>query len=272
MRVSARTAALLLAAALVLGTTTGHAQSEPAAPAASSPAAQAEARQAMERGIAARDKGDHEAALVEYQKAIALVPEANVPHRFAAESLAALKRWEEAITSWETYLRIKPNVQDAAQVRARIDEIRAKHLEGIVDVECTPEGADVLLDPSDLLGESRVGVTPLHDLHVRAGAHTIVVQKAGYKEVRYQVPVTAGATRVVQCALEREGSATSMGPSSPQPESRDQKTEGGKFVGSAWFWAGLGALVVGGVVTAIVFGTQSSNDGPPATHGGTLRF
>lgn len=82
----------------------------------------------MERGIALRDAGDHEGALAEYKKA--------------------------AIASWETYLRIKPNVQDATQIRARIDEIRSKHLEGIVDIECTPAGADVLLDPSELIGES----------------------------------------------------------------------------------------------------------------------
>lgn len=267
MRASRRTAALL-AAALVVGVATAHAQGD--VPAASSPAAQAEARQAMERGIALRDAGDHAGALAEYKKAIALVPEANVPHRFAAESLAALKRWEEAITSWETYLRIKPNVQDAAQIRARIDEIRAKHLEGIVDVECTPEGADVLLDPSDLIGESRVGATPLHDLHVKAGAHTIVVQKAGYKEARYQVPVTAGATRVVQCSLEREGAAP--GVLAPTPEGPPLPRSEGKFIGSAWFWAGLGVIVAGGVVTAIVLGTRASNDGPPNTDGGTLRF
>jgi tetratricopeptide (TPR) repeat protein len=54
----------------------------------------------MERGIALRDSGNHEGAVAEYKKAIALVPEANVPHRFAAESLAALKRWDEAIASW----------------------------------------------------------------------------------------------------------------------------------------------------------------------------
>jgi tetratricopeptide (TPR) repeat protein len=91
----------------------------------SSPEAIAEAQQAMERGIEARTRGELTLAVAEYRRAASLVPDANLPHRYAAEALVELGRREEAIASYETYLRIRPNVQDAPDVRARLTELRS---------------------------------------------------------------------------------------------------------------------------------------------------
>jgi tetratricopeptide (TPR) repeat protein len=96
-----------------------------AAPAARADA-KSEARDAVRRGLQAFARGDAAAALAEYEHAEQLVPDANLPYRYAAEALAALERWDEAIASLERYLAIRPDVSDADAVRARIIELRER--------------------------------------------------------------------------------------------------------------------------------------------------
>ena len=100
---------------------------------APSVADEGQAQKAMVRGMDALARGDATAALAEFQQAQTLAPGAPVPHRYAGKALEALGRWAEAITSYQTYLRIRPTSKDATEIRTRIDDIRNKHLEGIVD-------------------------------------------------------------------------------------------------------------------------------------------
>jgi tetratricopeptide (TPR) repeat protein len=99
-----------------------------------------EAKAAMKRGMAAFARRDAEAALAEYKKAQKLVPDANLPHRYAAEALVELERYEEAVQEYETYLRIKPDVSDAAEVQKRMDHARAR-IDGMIDLSSSPPGA-----------------------------------------------------------------------------------------------------------------------------------
>ncbi|NOU30499.1 MAG: tetratricopeptide repeat protein, partial [Polyangiaceae bacterium] len=85
-----------------------------------------EARQAMQRGINLYGRGDAQGALAEYERAKALVPDANLPYRYAAEALLTLGRTSEAIANLEGYLKQNPNVSDAEAVRSRIDALREK--------------------------------------------------------------------------------------------------------------------------------------------------
>src|SRR5258706_3352115 len=121
-----------------------------------------EAQRAMERGMKARSRGDLASALTAFEEAQKLVPEANLPYRFGAEVLEALGRWEPAVQSYRRYLEIKPGVSDAEKVRAKIAELRALRLDGIVDVSCQPAGARVFLDG----GAEPIGVTPLNNWRV----------------------------------------------------------------------------------------------------------
>jgi tetratricopeptide (TPR) repeat protein len=233
-----------------------------------------EARNAMERGVAAAKAGDHVVALALYQRAQELVPQANLPYRFAAESYEALARWEEAVQSYEAYLRVKADVRDADKVRAHIDELRTRYLEGTLDVECEPEGSDVFVDDE----ASARGATPLKKLTLPKGDHTLIVKRDGFRPFKSAPKVAAGATVIVHCRLERDQplvtpptagtSPSSAGLLSPaQPEApRASKP----FYATWWFWTGA-ALVVGGV-TATVLLTRPSSHGPPQTSGGSYTF
>jgi tetratricopeptide (TPR) repeat protein len=151
--------------------------------------AEVEAKAAMKRGINAFARHDAEAALAEYKKAEKLVPDANVPHRYAAEALVELDRYEEAIQEYETYLRIKPDVSDASEVRQRMESARAK-IDGTVDVRSSPSGAAVFVDGSS----TKAGTTPLTGLRLHQGSHTIVLSLPDRKDVVLSPLVRSGET------------------------------------------------------------------------------
>ncbi len=141
----------------------------------------------MKRGLAAFARHEVEAALAEYKKAQKLVPDANLPHRYAAEALVALERWEEAIQEYETYLRIKPDVSDAVEIRRRMDSARAK-IDGTIELTSSPPGATVFIDG----GATKAGVTPIAGLKLRRGPHTIVLQLSGRRDVVLSPTVKGG--------------------------------------------------------------------------------
>src|SRR4051812_14273612 len=141
----------------------------------------------MKRGMAAFSRRDAEAALTEYKKAQRLVPDANLPHRYAAEALVELERYEEALREYEAYLRIKPDVSDAGEVRQRMDTVRAK-LDAFVDITSSPAGASVFVDGSS----TKAGVTPVTALRLRRGSHTIVAQLPGRQDVVLSPVVRSG--------------------------------------------------------------------------------
>lgn len=237
---------------------------------ATSPRDQADAQAAMERGIEAKQKGALEDALLEFRRAAELVPGANLPHRFAGDTLVELGRYEEAIASYETYLRIKPNVQDGPALRQRIDELRARYLEGLLDVECTPEGASVFVDDAP----AAVGVAPVRGLRLKGGTHKIDVRLEGYRDGTWTSLVVPGSARTLQVSLERNAAPraplAATRPVEGAPASAPSKEHG--LLGSWWFWTGVGVIAVGAGITAYAVASSGSSTEAPRTDGGTLRF
>jgi tetratricopeptide (TPR) repeat protein len=202
----------------------------------------------MKRGVAALAAGDPERALTEYKHAQELAPDANQPHRYAAEALVLLRRYAEACDSFERYLEINPNVSDADAVRARIGELRSRFLEGTVRVQCEPSGGDVFVDD----GVTAVGKSPT-DVPVTPGPHWVVVRLHGYRDARLEVNVPAGGRAEPTCALEllppapTEVSAKTEAHDAPPPNRAGSSTLV-RTVG--WTAVGLGVVALG---TAAVF-------------------
>jgi hypothetical protein len=163
----------------------------------SDPARIERARDAVKRGLQAMGEHDPSTALAEYRLAETLVPEANLPHRYEGDALAALGQWQEAVKEYERYLERKPDVHDASDTRALIDRLRAEHLEGLVSIECTPSGGDVFLDGA----ATPIGTTPLRGMRASAGDHTLVVSLSGYETTTYPIRVAPGATTAIPCSL-----------------------------------------------------------------------
>lgn len=244
-----------------------------AAPDAKPPAGRAiqeQARTEMKAGVSAAEAGEHESALGHFKKAIELVPEANLPHRYAARSLEALARWDEAIAEHEEYLRVKPDVSDAGTVRDRIEEIRRTRLFGFVKLACQPAASQVRVDGKDVvLPESG-------ELRLPRGTHRLQIRAPGHDPLTLDVAVGSGMTTTPECNLAPTTTPVLPPPSHsapslathPTPESpHDRPTP---WYGRWYTWTAASVVVVGAVVTAFVIGSQTSP--PPSTEGGNHAF
>lgn len=218
-----RLAHLVAAAAVALA---------PPAAAAADAAEEAEAREAMQRGIALFGKGDAEGAIREYERAMRLVPTANVPYRYAAEAKASLGRLHEAIADLEAYLAKNPQVSDGASVRARIAELEARATRGELALEATVDGATVQIDDAPAVA------LPV-DVSLAAGEHVVVVEKDGYLTVRQSVTVVSGKRDRLVVAISPRPAPT------PLPAPRTGAAP------SPWPTVGLVGVAVGGAALAV---------------------
>jgi tetratricopeptide (TPR) repeat protein len=223
--------ALALGLALVCAGAPVHAQTD---------AQRAEAQAAMERGIAAATAGDPTAALAEYARAAELVPEANLPHRYAGEALESLARFAEAIESYELYLKKNPQVKDRAMIEARIQRLRAKHFDAEISITCRPLAGDVYLDD----GPDKIGTTPLSAIAVRAGEHRFRIRRPGYEDATYELRLAAGSSVAIPCELKplRSEHPSAPPPAEPATSGDPRKTWGFIAVGTG------ATLLVGSLV------------------------
>jgi tetratricopeptide (TPR) repeat protein len=231
------------------------------------PDAQAGARKEMRLGVDAFGAKDYEEALQHFRRAMQLVPEANVPHRFAAQALEGLSRWEEAVSEYEAYLHIKEDVSDAATIKKRVEEIRAQHLQGVLKTVCDPLSAEISTDDGPPASATS------GELRLRAGAHHIRVTARGYTPREQDVVVPAGGSTQLDCKLERE--APLRGPDAAlQPVEAGRKQAPPASSSSVfqkwWFWTGAAVLAAGVGVTIGVVAAGGSR--PPPTEGGNHSF
>jgi tetratricopeptide (TPR) repeat protein len=232
------------ALAFVLATGAAFAQSSPPNE------AEIEAKAAIKRGLASFARRDAEAALAEYKKAQKLVPDANLPHRYAAEALVELERYEEAIQEYETYLRIKPDVSDAAEVRQRMERARAR-IDGTIELGSSPQGASVFVDGSS----TKAGVTPLSGLKLKRGQHAIVLRLPGRKDVALSPVVRGGEalSLMANFADPPAPSAATHDPPRPHESSKTSTTLG-------WITLGVGGAVLATTLAVDLFVLSSAFD------------
>lgn len=231
----------------------------------------AQAQTLMQEGIALEQSADLEGALAKYEAARALVPDASLPHRHAAEVLRRLERWGPAVQAYEAYLRTRPDAPDKERVRELVATIRSQHLQALVDVSCSPNGGELVLD---LELEPR-GKLPLSAVRMSAGRHTFRVRLRGYREQVFTRDVAAGAS-AVHCKFEREASKNKV-TSRPRPaDTQPARPPSGSADGSGgwwkspWLWVGVGVVIAGATTTAILVGRDRGD--LPESRGGSHAF
>lgn len=193
-----------------------------------------EAQRLFGEGVAAVEREDYATALVAFRRAYDLSGRAFLLYNIGMAHRALLQP-VEAIAGFRRYLEesggdLLPGREE--EVRGLIAEMDAQLAS--IDVRVAPPGARVLLD-----GEE-VAVAPLAGpLRVGPGTHVIEARCPGHADARREVAVMAGERTVVE--LRPAPLAVE-----PDPGIGDEFSVAEQW----WFWTLLGAVVVGGAVTA----------------------
>jgi tetratricopeptide (TPR) repeat protein len=197
--------------------------------AAASP--EAEGQLSMQRGIVKFGKGNAAEALVEYQRAIELVPNANLPYRYAAEACLALEKYPEAIAYLEKYLSLNAAVSDAAEVRSKVAALRKSKLPGSIELQADHPGASVKIGERTWVLPARVTLPP--------GSYRATFTKEGLAPLDRSFEVVGDQVQKITVAL-------------PRPEAIPAKPERGNTP----LWIGGTTLAVG----ALGLGVSSALD------------
>ncbi len=217
-------------------------------------------------------KADGDRAMAEhrYLDALGLYDRAYAASRSAAvlfnrgRALEALGRYPEALDTFERFDR-----EAAKDVRARVpklDEILATTRARVttLTVLVRPDGARVLLDGVQL------GLAPLAPARVNAGRATLEISADGHDTERREITLDGGARTALEVTLRRREAARAVNPVVPTPGNPADAGTTGPMTSRWWFWAGVGIVVVSGVVTVVALTTEKSPE-PGSYPPGVLR-
>lgn len=145
----------------------------------------------IKAGNEAFDQGEYSQALVHYDTAAGIAELASIHYRRGL-CLAKLERNAEAIAAYRRFLELDPGAQEAGRVRADIalleDKVNRMSI-GRLSVNTTPTDADVRLDAADA---QVLGKTPIFEISIEPGSHTLFISKAGYEARVERIEVSPG--------------------------------------------------------------------------------
>jgi hypothetical protein len=197
----------------------------------------AEAQRLFADGVAAVEREDYATALVAFRRAFDLSGRAFLLYNVGMAHRALLE-YPEAIDVFRRYLDLGgPDVphERRVEVEALVVEMEANLASILVWVE--PHGARILIDGRD------VGYSPLAaPIRVAPGRHVLEARLEGHHDAGREFDVMAGERPTLSLALV---------PRAPD-EDGSPGTGEESVVETWWFWTIVGALVVGGAVTAVV--------------------
>ena len=136
------------------------------------------AREAYARGQEAFRAGNHADAEEAFMEAYAAVPNPVVLLGIA-EARQAQGNIQGAVQALETYLEERADAPDAAEVQARVEEM--KGTPAVLVIGSTPPGATIVLD-----GEDTGELTPA-EIEVPPGAHVVAIRYEGYEPAEREV-------------------------------------------------------------------------------------
>jgi tetratricopeptide (TPR) repeat protein len=200
--------------------------------------AKARAQLLLREGTKLYGRGNFQGALDKFTGAYALFPSPKLWFNIG-QANRDLDRPVEALDAFEAFLKgaRQPPPRIAAEAQQSIADLQARL--GQLQIDSTPAGAQVTVD-----GRA-VGETPLaRALWVLPGRHEVALEKAGRLPTSAVVTIGVGALQKVALLLLPPAAPVPALPASPPPPPPPP------LYARRWFWAGLGAAVVAGTVTA----------------------
>jgi hypothetical protein len=175
----------------------------------------------FELGVSLYGEADYRAALVEFERAYALAPNATVSYNIA-EAQYQLQDYASALATFERYLaQTSPGDPRRGEVEQTLGVLHQRV--GRLNVETDPEGADVAVD------DQPVGRTPFDQpLVVSVGHRKVTASMAGRPTITRFVDVATQDTvpvRISIPALASEGARSETGSARCKPTTRCHPVE-----------------------------------------------
>jgi hypothetical protein len=140
-------------------------------------------------------------------------------------------------------------------LRQQTEELlaRARRFVARFALQITPGGVTGL---TFVLDREPVTLGPELTLTLPVGDHVLLVSAPGYAEEKRTLSVKGAEERAlpIQLRLVSDGS-TALAPAQPR---KDEKP----LVKNPWLWSGVGAVVLGGIVAAVVLSLDKDEKGP----------
>lgn len=209
-----------------------------------------EAEERFKKGLILIDEGDYKTAVIEFEESYSLYPTAVVLYNMAL-CYDDLHKYAKAMKYYKQYIEEATEVSD---IKKKTIKSRMKKLEeflGAVKVTCNVDGASVLID------DEEIGKTPLDEIYVETGQHTLTVKKDNFSVFKEKLKMVSGKTVSVEAYLdiaEIEEDEAGSGDIFDIDDEEEKK----KKLSPVIFWSmlgvtgalGAGAVVIGGLSVA----------------------
>ena len=177
------------------------------------------AREHFLKGVALYKDGSLDAAWAEFERAYELAPDSRLLYNLAQVQLER-HDYVAAMERFRAYLAQAGS--ELTQERRAEVESELKRLTGLVAqlaIVVDVQGAELVIDGT------RVGTLPTaRPVSVNAGAHNVVVRKAGYASAQRELTVTGGETQRLEFTLKRETGSAAV-PRAPVRSDLHERTQ-----------------------------------------------
>jgi hypothetical protein len=190
-----------------------------------------EVRGHIERGVAAYRARQFAKAVDELLQANRLAPAQPEPYRWLAAAEVELDDCPSALINIDAFVaRVPPGDPRIAELATLRDRCVGS---GRVDIDSTPSGATLSID-----GGPPIGATPIKRLAMRAGPHTLTLEKPGFVPLSHPIDVRPFGV---------DYATFSLRPDTDRPMYREW-----------WFWPTIGAVAI--VTAGIAIAATRSSD------------
>jgi len=213
-----------------------------------------EAEERFKKGLILIDEGDCKNAVIEFEESYSLYPTAVVLYNMAL-CYDELHKYAKAMKYYRQYIEeaTKVSEMESKPIKSRMKKLE-KFL-GSVKVTCNVDGASVLID------DEEIGKTPLDEIYVETGQHTLTVKKDNFSVFKEKLKMVSGKTVSVEAHLdiaeieEDEGGEAGPGDISDIDDEKEKK----KKLSPVIFWSMLGVTGALGAGAAVMGGLNVAN-------------
>jgi tetratricopeptide (TPR) repeat protein len=210
------------------------------------------------RGMRAWSEGRYADALVDFEEAVALSPDPRLFFNLAV-TYEKLGRYAEALR-WLTRFQSEASRDELAQVSelpTRVAVLRNRV--SVLKVNVNVPGARVLV--RDAVVGAKPPDRPL-EVSLNAGRALVEIMGEGYRPYYKEHMLPGGGSLELAVELNRQAAPVTV-----VEKKTFYQVHSTPFWSQWWFWAGAGALVVGGAVTVYALSTEKSPRTPEGGNG-----